>query len=382
MPSRAPGQIGQTSRGRAAPYSQPFVPRLACRTKNVGAGVDAEQHVAELMAENLALRTEALRLRSVLDSATDYAIITLDLEGRIMGWNSGARAIVGYPDSEILGRSGEVLFPAEDRAEQVFLRQLCRALEEGRAPNERWHLRQDGSRFWASGSMMPLLGEDGHPDGFLNVFRDNSARRAEEERQALLLAEMGHRVKNTLASVQGVAAHTLRRAEVPEEVQTAFSGRLQALARSHDLLLRGGWEGAPLAEVAEQALTPYDGLAGRVQMSGPPVRLPADAAAELGLAFHELATNAAKHGALSAAEGRVELRWSLRRAENGAPLVVIDWREDGGPPVVPPARRGFGSELLEQGLAYAFGGTVNLSFEPEGVQCHICLPISPRTEGA
>ncbi|HEY8613602.1 MAG TPA: PAS domain-containing protein [Roseomonas sp.] len=140
---------------------------------------DAERRIAELEAENEALRADAERLRRLLDSAADYAMVTLNPEGRITGWNEGARSILGYGDAEILGRSGEVFFPAEDRARGVFVQELCRALEEGRAPNERWHLRRDGSRFWASGAMMPMLDEDGQPEGFLNVFRDNTETRAE-----------------------------------------------------------------------------------------------------------------------------------------------------------------------------------------------------------
>jgi PAS domain S-box-containing protein len=340
---------------------------------------DAERRIAELEAENRELRAEAERLRRVLDSARDHAIVTLNLAGQITGWNEGARAILGYGDAEVLGRSGELFFPAEDRAQGVFMGELCRAMEEGRAPNERWHIRRDGSRFWASGAMLPLLDGNGQPEGFLNVMRDNSAVRAEEERRALLMAEMGHRVKNTLAAVQAVASRTLRRAGVPPDVQEAFTDRLIALARSHDLLMRGGWEGAPLADVLERALSPYGGTE-RARLEGPPVRLMANAVEMLGLAFHEMATNAAKYGALSVPEGLVAVRWSLRRIKSGSRLVDIVWSERGGPPVLPPARRGFGSGLLERGLTHDLGGSVKLDFRPEGLECRICLPIAPGAD--
>ncbi|WP_236037575.1 HWE histidine kinase domain-containing protein [Belnapia arida] len=337
--------------------------------------MEAEQRIAELEAENRALKAEAERLRHLLDSAADYAIVTLDLEGRITGWNEGAHAILGYGHGEILGRSGEVFFPAEDRAQGVFVKELCRAVEEGRAPNERWHIRRDGSRFWASGLMMPLLNADGKPEGFLNVFRDSTAVRAEEERRALLLAEMGHRMKNVLATVQAVAAQTLRQTGVPAAVQETLLQRLVALAGSHDLLTRGGWESAPLTDVIQRSLSPYAG-SGRVTSDGPPVRLAADTVEVLNLAFHELATNAAKYGALSVPEGRVEVSWALRRTGKGTRLVEIDWREREGPPVTPPKRRGFGSRLLERGLAQRVGGTVKLDFRPEGLECRICLPVA------
>ena len=340
-------------------------------------GHTADQRIAELEAEVRSLRAEAEGARRLLDSATDHAIVTMNLGGRVTRWNTGARVILGYADAEILGRSGDVFFPAEDRARGVFLDELCRALDDGHAQNERWHLRRDGSRFWASGTMMPLLDREGNAEGFLNVFRDNTATRAEDERRKLLLAEMGYRVKNTLATVQAVAGQTLRRAGVPREVQETFGARLVALARSHDLLIRSDWEGAPLAEVVERALLPY-GSSDRVKPSGPPVHLPASVVEMLGLAFHELATNAAKYGALSVPDGEIEVRWSLLPAKCGPEHVEIVWVERGGPPVTVPANRGFGSRLLEQGLSQNSGGAAKLVFRPEGLECRICLPVIPE----
>lgn len=371
MTSSAPGDPRQPGHSVVVPEGHSPPPPH-------GAGGDpttspADRRLAELEAENETLRAACERLRHLLDSAAEYAIVSLDPEGRITGWNEGAHAILGYDAAEIIGRSGEVFFPTEDRSEGAFVKELCRALEDGRALNERWHLRRDGSRFWASGFMMPLLNGNGRPEGFLNVFRDNTAARTEEERRALLLAEMGHRVKNVLATAQAVAAQTLRQVGVPAAVQEALLRRLMALADSHDLLVRGGWEGAALDEIVERALMPYG--SGRVVVTGPPARLAAGTVEMLNLAFHELATNAAKHGALSVPDGRVEVFWSLRRNGKRARLVEIDWRERGGPPVTPPERRGFGSRLLERGLAQKFGGTVKLDFHPEGLECRICLPV-------
>jgi len=319
------------------------------------------------------LRAELEQGRRILDSATDYAVVTMNMSGQITGWNAGARSILGYGDADILGRSGEVFFPAEDRARGVFPAELRRAMQFGCALNERWHLRHDGTRFWASGSMMPLRDEDGRAIGYLNMFRDNSIGRAEEERRALLLAEMGHRLKNLLATVQAVARQTFRGGDVPQEVQDDFDARLLALARSHDLLIQGDWEGAPLAELVERAVAPYGGQS-RATVSGPSVQLPANTVEMLCLAFHELATNAAKHGALSVPEGRVDVCWTVQREGCGTCVVDINWREHDGPPVIPPAGRGFGSRLLEQGLMQSFGGTVQLRFEADGLRCSIRLP--------
>ncbi|WBV44364.1 HWE histidine kinase domain-containing protein [Pseudoroseomonas cervicalis] len=344
---------------------QPGVSQAGCGARRPLPAQETEQQV---------LRAAAARLRQVLAGATHYAIITLDLEGRVTGWNEGARAILGYEEAEILGRSGELFFTAEDRAAGIFLRELCRAMEEGRAVNERWHLRRDGSRFWASGLMMRLLDGRGQPEGFLNLLRDSTDAHAEAERRALLLAEAGHRIKNVLAAAQAVVTQTLRQAGVPVMVQRALEQRLVALAESQTLLAGEGGDGAPLAALVQRALAPYDGP-GRVAMDGPPLRLPAPMVQMLHLALHELATNAARHGALSAPAGSVEIAWHLQQTADGARHLTLLWRERGGPPVRQPWRRGFGSRLLERELAPRLEGTVALDYRPEGLECRIRLPF-------
>jgi PAS domain S-box-containing protein len=379
MPVGPDGRKGPSGHGAAGPRQATGAPGRPDDAAAEPGPVQDDQalagRVAQLEAANAALRAEAERTRLILENATDYAIVTLDPEGRVTGWNEGATRIFGHGDAEILGRSGEVWFPAEDRAAGVLAAELRRAADHGRAANERWHLRKDGSRFWASGLMMPLRDHQGRPLGFLNILRDRTEARAEQERRALLLAELNHRVKNTLATVQSVAAQTERNAATPGAFREAFEARLMALARSHDVLIRSDWEGAPLSEVAGLALQPHQGGPCRVVVAGPAVHLAPNAVVTLSLAFHELATNAAKHGALSAPGGGVEVRWSLKRPRNKAPTVEILWRERGGPAVRPPERRGFGSRLLERGLAQEFGGAVRLDFAPEGVECRISLPL-------
>ena len=353
-----------------------MVPRGGASSGDAMASRTLDERIARLEEENAALRAEAERTRLILESAIDYAIVTLDLKGRVASWNEGARRIFGYDEAAIVGHPAEVWFLPEDRNAGVLAAEMRRALDRGRAENERWHLRKDGTRFWASGLMMRLVDGQGRPSGFLNILRDHTRARAEEERRALLLAELNHRVKNTLATVQSVAAQTGRNAPTQDAFQKSFEARLKALARSHDLLTRGGWEGALLSEVAEQTLRHYDGVPGRVAVRGPSVRLGPHAVVTLNLAFHELATNAAKYGALSVPGGAVEVTWSPKHARDGSPSIEIKWRERGGPPVHHPKHRGFGSRLLERGLAQEFGGTVRLDFLPEGVECLICLPVA------
>jgi PAS domain S-box-containing protein len=337
----------------------------------------SEARIAELEAEVRALRERDARVRLILDSAADYAIITMDNEGCITSWNAGAQNIMGYAEAEILGRSGDIVFTSEDRACGKFAAELRRAVETGRASNERWHLRRDGTRFWASGMMMPLLDAAGHPQGFLNILRDRTEDRAAAERRELLMAEMDHRIKNTFAIVQAVAAQTYRHAATVAEFQEGFGARLAVLARSNDVLIGADWHDAPLQDVIEGALDAYGGEPGRITAKGPPVLLAASLAMTVSLAFHELATNAVKYGALSVPAGRVDVSWTTSQTRKGARKVEVIWRERGGPVVNRPQRRGFGSQLLEKGLPS--GGTVKLDFQPEGLECRICLPLSSPT---
>ncbi|WP_165943576.1 sensor histidine kinase [Roseicella aquatilis] len=195
-----------------------------------------------------------------------------------------------------------------------------------------------------------------------------AVREAERERQAFLAAELDHRLKNVMAGVQAMLRGSRRRAASPEGVVQDVETRLRAMAATHDLLYRRRWDGAPLRALAEQALRPYgDPAAGdRIALAGPDLMLRPQAAFALGLALQELATNAAKHGALSVASGRVALRW--RRAGG---TVLLRWEERDGPPAQPPTRRGFGLTVIERGLGRELGGTCRLRFPPEGLRCTI-----------
>ena len=333
--------------------------------------------VAALAAENAELRAQLRRARLLLDSATDHAIITMDAGGCITSWNTGAERVLGYAEAEVLGRSGEIVFTFEDRANNRFALEMQRALGAGSAINERWHVRRDGTRFWASGTMLPLLDEDGRPNGFLNILRDRTEAQVEVERRALHMAEMNHRIKNTFATVQAVAAQTRRHTPDPIAFQKVFDARLQALSRSHDVLIMAEWDDAPLSALIKNALEAYGGEPDRITVEGPPVLLAANLAVTVSLVFHELATNAAKHGALSVPQGRVAVAWTVTRVRPGANRADIVWRERGGPPVQQPRRRGFGSQLLERGLA---PGSVHLDFQPDGLECRICLPLAASSD--
>ena len=217
--------------------------------------------------------------------------------------------------------------------------------------------------------------------------RDHLAEReAAAQRQAMLLHELNHRVKNTLATVQGIAGQTLRADTNPEAARRAFLARLLALAKTHDLLTATNWSGSRVRDVILAELVPFGDEArpGRVMLDGPEVRLTPNATVALGMAIHELVTNAVKYGSLSVPGGRVAVAWSvpgLREpvAAGARPRLHMTWTELGGPSVAPPSRRGFGSRLIERGLARELGGTARIEFAPEGVRCVMDLSLAGDT---
>jgi two-component sensor histidine kinase/PAS domain-containing protein len=233
----------------------------------------------------------------------------------------------------------------------------------------------DRSVHWIRVSGRTRVGVDGRLT-MVGVSQDVTERREAEERQALLLHELNHRVKNTLATVQSIASMTRRSAEAGDPAAwDAFLGRLQGLAKTHDLLTVSNWSGAPLRDVLESELEPYqDPLRQRIKLRGPRVNLQPTAVLALGLAVHELATNAAKYGSLSAPDGQVKVMWALTSGPGPAALLV-EWTESGGPRVSPPKRQGFGTKLIQRGLAQQLGGEIKLDFAPSGIRCVITFPI-------
>lgn len=199
------------------------------------------------------------------------------------------------------------------------------------------------------------------------------------DHQRLLVEELDHRVKNTLATVQSIAAQTLRHEPAPEQFRRSFNGRLQALAQAHDLLSRSGWQGTGLQDVIGTLLAPHMTAGeGRVRIeAGPLIRVGPRAALILGMAIYELAANAAKYGALSAPKGQVRVSWRLH-SEPLRQYLHIEWTETGGPAATPPARRGFGTSLIERGIAHELDGEVDLRFEPTGLRCAIEIPYPTR----
>jgi two-component sensor histidine kinase len=226
-----------------------------------------------------------------------------------------------------------------------------------------------------------VIGAEGRTTRVVGVLDDVTEQRAAERRQRMLINELNHRVKNTLATVQSIAAQTLRSAPDLGAARDSFEARLVALAAAHDLLTLQNWHGARLADVAATAMAPFEtAQRSRISRTGPAVWLTAQRALALSLALHELATNAAKYGALSTPGGHVAMRWRL-----AGKALTLTWTEEGGPPVAPPTRAGFGTRLLHRGLAHELHGEVVVTFDPEGVRCEIRCEVErapPRPEAA
>jgi PAS domain S-box-containing protein len=304
-----------------------------------------------------ALREARDRSEEILESISD-AFYAVDADHRFTYVNRVAETWWGRKREDLIGKVFWDEFPQAIGSPSM----------EGqiRAVRERCVVRLEALSpiiaRWVDVSMFPS------GTGLSVYFRDITERKEAERRQRLLVNELNHRVKNTLAVVQALARRTLSGAASLAQAREAFTARLLALAGAHDVITRETWTGADLGEVVDRSLLRQLDRPGRVRVDGPPVSVSPKLALSLSLALHELMTNAMKYGALSQDEGEVALTW--RTAREGARL-QIRWVETGGPPVTPPQRRGFGSRLIERALATDIGGPVTLVFAPEGVVCEI-----------
>ena len=300
---------------------------------------------------------------------------------RIIFANDSFLSLTGYPREEVLGQDFDFLL-AEDAAPDA--RAQVQAVFAGRS-EELLDLecrRKDGSAFWAAVFISPVRDEAGEVVQHFASLVDLTRHRQEEDHLRFLLGELNHRTQNTLATVLAIAGQTLRSATDRAAID-AFEGRIVALSKAHGLLGREKWLAVDLREVVDRILSPFgegDGKADRIRVDGVDVRLAPKAALTLAMVFHEMATNAAKYGALSNESGLVHLTWALEPTSQGDRLRLL-WQESDGPPVTPPRRKGFGSRLIEGGLAQDLEGEVHLDFEPAGLVCRIDMP-APKVAGA
>ena len=304
-------------------------------------------------------------------SSSDDAIVSKTLDGIVTSWNAAATRIFGYAPEEMIGQSITKIIPAELLSEEDhILSQLRRGERINHFDTER--VTKSGNRIHVSLTISPVRDASGRLIGASKIARDVSDRKHAERLQQLLVSELNHRVKNTLATVQSIANQTVRLARSPAEFAVSFGGRVQALARAHSLLTSNTWRGTDMQSlIRDQLMIEGDP---RISMSGPSTMLEPQLALHLALVIHELGTNAHKYGALSVPNGALSIRWAVRHDNEGRHL-LMQWQERNGPHTEPPAVRGFGTNLIEQSLQ-AHGGEATLRYDPVGVTYELKLPLA------
>jgi PAS domain S-box-containing protein len=296
-------------------------------------------------------------------------------ENPIIFANDAFLELTGWDREEVLGKSFNSLMARGASPEAL---QEIETAVSGHAEivPEICYRREDGSQFWASIAISPVRDKSGSIIQHFASFTDQTAQMDERANSKMLIDELNHRVKNTLATVQSIVKQSTRTATDPKVIRESIESRIFALSRSHDILARENWKGAGLHDLIEAALEPFSVTGDRRErftVEGDNIRLSPKAALALSIAFNELATNAFKYGTFSNNGGTVAVAWTLMPSAEGKRL-ILHWREQGGPPVTPPSQTGFGTQVIERGLAHELGGIVDLDYRPTGLICTIDVP--------
>jgi PAS domain S-box-containing protein len=310
---------------------------------------------------------ERMWLASIVEFSDD-AIISKNLDSIITSWNKGAEQLFGYLAEEAIGKPVTILIPPDRQDEElVIIERIRRGAHIEHYETVRQ--RKDGNLIDVSLTISPIRGAEGKVVGASKIVRDITERKRSEAQISVLGREAEHRAKNVLANVKALVQ--LSHANTPKGLKEAIEGRIEALANVHSLFVQSRWAGAELGSLVRQELSPYsrDGEM-RTRIDGPSVMLKPDVAQSITVALHELATNAAKYGALSREKGKVHVEWS--RAADGR--AVLRWIEAGGPPVNPPTRKGFGTHVMQAMIRAHEGGDVRLNWHTEGLRCEFTLP--------
>lgn len=307
---------------------------------------------------------------SIVEASRD-CIRVISADGFVEFMNAQGQALFEIEDFD--GRNRHKywpdMWPAESRAavEHALHRAMAGEASAFRAicPTARGALR------WWDTTVSPIL-EQGRVTRVLATSRDVTGEMRAEAQRQLLVNELNHRVKNTLATVQSIASQSLRNAGVDHAVRAAFEGRLMAIAATHNVLTDENWSAASLRQIIDGSVTPYRTHPHQLTIGGDDLMVSPKPAVVMALAFHELAINALKYGALSAEDGHVDIHWSIEAGQR----LNIEWIEHGGPAVRPPERRGFGSRIIELALPNELGGQVDIDYRVEGLRCQIRSPLA------
>lgn len=334
-----------------------------------------EQRDAEANVEGF---EEKLGPFVVAAETTRMAMVFADarqLGNPIIFANDSFLSLTGYDRKEILAQNFNFLMAHVADAEA--LARIKAEFESGSdCGAEVLYRRKDGSEFWSDVFISPVRNKNGDVVQYFASFVDLTRHKEALTQSRMLIDELNHRVKNTLATVQSIVWQALRTNSNPIAIRSAIESRLLALSLSHDLLTRENWKSAGLLDVVHNALAPFGvagGRADRITIKGENIRFPPQAALALGIAFNELATNAMKYGSLSNEKGSVLIEWKTAPTPEGDRL-ILHWRERDGPQVKLPSHRGFGSRVIERGLAHELQGTAHLDYRPDGLVCAINIP--------
>jgi PAS domain S-box-containing protein len=295
--------------------------------------------------------------------------------------NDAFLKLTGFAREEVLGADFQSFLALAAGPEA---RSIVEAAFDGEdeIESEVHYRRENGSEYWASIFVSPVRDDAGVTVQYFVSIHDLTEHRREVAQFKRLIDELNHRVKNTLSTVQSIVTQALRRPAEPDVIRESIESRILALSESHDLLTSRNWEGAGLHDLVDTALRPFEvvvGHAERFTITGENLHLSPKQTLALAVALHELATNAVKYGAFSNNEGRIEISWTSAPAAGGDRL-VLHWRERGGPTVTVPTHKGFGSYVIERGLAHELGGVVALEYLEHGVVCTIDIPAPAKVD--
>lgn len=308
-------------------------------------------------------------LAAIVESSDD-AIVGKDLDGIIVSWNRGAEALFGYTAAEAVGRHITMLAPPGREHEMPEI--LSRLRRGERVEHfETMRRRKDGSLVNVSLTVSPIQDDDGRIIGASKIAHDITERKRTEETLRRLMAEIDHRARNVLSVVQAMVR--LTRADTVEQFSAAVGERIAALARIHSQVAENRWSGADLKTLVADGLSPFLCGEGQIRIDGPAVMVTPVATQAIGVTLHELATNAVKHGALSAPIGSVEIRWAPDKKDG---TLVLRWKEKNGPPVFRPSSQGLGTWVIRSTVPQQIGGAVKIRWAASGLDCRMTVPAA------
>ncbi len=332
------------------------------------------RELADALERRVARRTRELAETNqrfeVALRASGVAVMTQDRD-LVFTWIS--RGLYEWSAQDIIGKTQQEVTPPQALAAVTNLKRG--AIESGEPARGDFRIVKDGVETWYDLTVLPLRDEHGAIRGVISGAIDITRYKEQEARIRLLMRELTHRSKNILAVIQAIMRQTANNSESMADFETRFAARLRSLADSHDLLVQEDWQGASLRDLVSSQVGHYiDRADRRIELAGEPLQIGPDAAQHIGMAMHELATNAAKYGALSVPGGKVRVAWDVAPGADGTRMCTLTWEEFGGPPVERPSRRGFGRVVIERTVARALNGEVHIDYAPDGLRWRLEFP--------